>query len=184
MRRGELCGLFWDDIDFEKRLVTIRRSSQYLPGKGIFDKETKTEASKRTIKLPKAAFAVLEEYKQWQESFRLKMGDQWTVSQRVFCDDYGKPISPEYITHWFHSFLQRHQLPKIHIHSLRHTNATLLIASGIPLRTISSRLGHAQMSTTGNIYTHAIQAVDEAAADVLEDILNPAQPFKDSRPIR
>ncbi|MBQ6830673.1 MAG: tyrosine-type recombinase/integrase, partial [Clostridia bacterium] len=74
---------------------------------------------------------------------------------------------------WFGDFIKRHDLPPIHLHSLRHTNATLLIASGADLRTVSKRLGHSNMTTTGNIYTHAIQAADERAATLLGDILRP-----------
>lgn len=99
----------------------------------------------------------------------------WTVSERVFCDDFGNPISPEYITQWFRKFVRRYDLPPVHIHSLRHTNATLLIAGGVPLRTVSSRLGHTMLSTTGDIYAHAIQASDAAAADLLDDMLHPVQ---------
>ena len=95
------------------------------------------------------------------------------TSDRVFCDDYGKAISPDYISQWCYKFVRRNNLPLVHIHSLRHTNATLLIAGHVPLRTVSSRLGHAQLSTTGNIYTQAIKSADEAAADTLQDILNP-----------
>ena len=178
LRRGELCGLFWEDVDFQKKLVTVKRTSQYLPGKGIFDKETKTDASKRTIKLPDMAFEVLAEYRKWQNEQRFKLGHRWENTGRIFCDDYGKAISPDFISQWFSKFVRRKGLPDIHIHSLRHTNATLLIASGVPLRTVSSRLGHTMTSTTANIYSHAIQSADEAAADTLQDILNPVKKKK------
>jgi len=117
----------------------------------------------------------INEYKRWQQTQRLALGGRWENSDRIFCDDFGKPIRPDYITIWFRKFIDRTGQPKIHIHSLRHTNATLQIAGGVPLRTVSSRLGHAQLSTTGNIYSHAIQSADEAAADVLQDILNPVK---------
>lgn len=175
LRRGELCGLFWEDIDSKRKLLTVKRSTQYLPERGIFDKDTKTESSNRTIRLPDIAFTVLDEYRIWQNAQRTAMGDQWSDTGRVFCDDYGRPISPEYISAWFYKFVRRHDLPHIHVHSLRHTNATLMIAGGVPLRTVSARLGHAQMSTTANIYTHAIQSADEAAADTLQDMLAPVK---------
>lgn len=174
LRRGEMCGLEWSDIDFENHLITVRRSSQYVPGKGIFTKETKTETSDRTIKLPPQAFELLKKHKLWQTEERLKMGDRWEDSNRVFTQYDGKPIHPDSITGWFRDFIARTDLPKISIHSLRHTNITLLIAAGVPLRTVSYRAGHAQTSTTANIYSHAIRTADEMAADVLDDILTPA----------
>jgi integrase len=173
LRRGEMCGLEWKDIDFEHDLITVCRSSQYVAGKGIFTKETKTETSNRTIKLPSLAFEVLKEYRVWQNQQRLKMGDRWEASDRIFTQEDGKPIHPDSITGWFRDFIATTDLPHITIHSLRHTNATLLIAAGVPLRTVSNRLGHAQTSTTSNIYSHAICTMDEMAAEALDDILTP-----------
>jgi integrase len=168
-----MCGLEWKDIDFENKIISVCRSSQYVAGKGIFTKETKTETSDRTIKLPSPAFQVLKEHKVWQAQERLKMGDKWVASDRIFTQCDGKPMSPDTITGWFHDFIAKTDLPQITIHSLRHTNATLLIAAGVPLRTVSNRLGHAQTSTTSNIYSHAICTLDELAADALDDILTP-----------
>jgi integrase len=89
------------------------------------------------------------------------------------------------ITAWFHYFIQRNKLPPCSIHSLRQgkslrfpQTATLLIASGAPIKTVSKRLGHSNVSTTGNIYIHAIQSADEAAAEALEDILSPIKRSK------
>jgi integrase len=173
LRRGEMCGLEWDDIDFENQIITVRRSSQYVLGKGIYTKETKTENSDRTIKLPSQAFEVLKEYKVWQTQERLKMGDRWGNSDRIFTQWDGKPIHPDTITGWFHDFIAKTDLLQITIHSLRHTNITLLLAAGVPLRTVSYRAGHVQTSTTQNIYAHAIRTADEMASEALDDILTP-----------
>lgn len=173
LRRGELCALEWKDIDFANNLITVRRTSQYLPGKGIFTKETKTENSDRTIKLPLQTFEMLKEYAKVQKEDQLRAGDRWVKSDRIFTQWNGGPIHPDSITGWFKDFIQKTDLPQISIHSLRHTNITLLIAAGVPLRTVSYRAGHAQTSTTANIYSHAIRTADEIAADVLEDILKP-----------
>ncbi len=178
LRRGEMCGLEWKDIDFENHLITVRRSSQYVAGKGIYTKETKTETSDCTIKLPSQSFQVLKEYKVWQTEKRLKMGDRWEVSDRIFTQYDGKPIHPDSVTGWFREFIAKTDLPQITIHSLRHTNITLLIAAGVPLRTVSYRAGHAQTSTTENIYAHAIRTADEIAADALDDILTPKGSLK------
>ena len=83
------------------------------------------------------------------------------------------PMNPDSITSWFHDFVKRNNLPPVSLHSLRHTNATLMIAGGANIRTVSSRLGHAQTSTTSNIYAHAIQSASAAASEILKDMLNP-----------
>ncbi len=173
MRRGELCGLEWSDIDFENSIVDISKTTLYLANRGIFDDTTKTETSKRVIKLPSVAMDVLKEHLIEQKKTQFKLGDKWINSNKVFTQWNGKPIHPDTITGWFAKFIKKNNLPPIHLHSLRHTNATLLIASGADLRTVSKRLGHSNMTTTSNIYTHAIQSADERAAELLGDILNP-----------
>ena len=181
LRRGELCGLEWDDIDFDNHLISVCRTSQYLPERGIFTKETKTETSVRTIKLSSIVFTLLKDFRIWQTEQRLRMGDRWVNSNRLFTAEDGSPIHPDNITAWFHDFISRTDLPRINIHSLRHTNITLMLAAGVPLRTVSQRAGHAQTTTTANIYAHAIQTADEMAADVLEDILKPKDVRKNGR---
>lgn len=173
MRRGELCGLEWSHIDFDNGIIDICKSSLYLTDRGVFDDTTKTESSKRVIKIPVAALEILKEHRKEQIKSRLKLGDQWIDSDKVFTQWNGKPIHPDTITGWFSRFIKKNNLPPIHLHSLRHTNATLLIASGADLRTVSKRLGHSNMTTTGNIYAHAIKSADERAAELLNDILHP-----------
>lgn len=175
MRRGELCGLEWSDIDFDNCLIDISRTSLYLSGKGIFNDDTKTEASKRVIKIPDEAIEILKEHRKEQMTAKFKLGDQWQESGKVFTQWNGKPIYPGTISKWFSAFIKKNNLPPIHLHSLRHTNATLLIASGADLRTVSKRLGHSNMTTTSNIYTHAIKSADERAAELLGDILHPVK---------
>lgn len=167
MRLGELCGLEWKDIDSEKQMIAVRRSSQYLPGKGIFTKEPKNKSSIRTNKYAPELFALLREYRIWQTEQRLKVGDRWQDCDRLFTQWDGSPIYPASVSAWFHKWIANTDLPRITVHSLRHTNATLLISGGVDIRTVSRRLGHSQTSTTMNIYAHAIKSADEMAADVI-----------------
>jgi len=171
MRRGELCGLEWKDIDYDNNMISIERTSQYLPNFGIYTKDTKTVSSKRKIKLPGHVFQMLREYKAWQNQLRLRMGDLWTDTDRLFIQDNGKAIHPDSITKWFSKFIKQTDLPQISIHSLRHTNVTLLIAGGIPLTTVAKRVGHCDSTTTTRIYAHAIRTMDEMASEVLDDML-------------
>lgn len=96
----------------------------------------------------------------------------------MFTRDNGLPLHPDTISGWFHKFVMKNNLPDVTIHSLRHTNASLLIANGINLTTVSKRLGHANTATTTKIYAHAIRSADEIAADTLDDILNPGRTEK------
>lgn len=117
--------------------------------------------------------SLLKEHKRKQAEMQLLMGNQWKNSNKVFTTDIGAPIHPDTVTGWSHKFVEKNNLPDIHLHSLRHTNATLLIASGTNIRTVAKRLGHSTPTTTGNIYAHAIKSADEMAAERLSDILNP-----------
>jgi integrase len=174
MRRGELLGLEWTDLDFENRIVNISRTSQYIAGQGIFTKGTKTASGVRPIKLPVIMIDLIKKYKVWQTAERLKLGDQWQDTGRLFTAWNGAPMHPDVLSGWFEDFIKRTDLPqKIHLHSLRHTNATLMIAGGEDVLTVSRRLGHAQASTTTNIYGHAIQSTNAKASDTLENILKP-----------
>ncbi len=92
---------------------------------------------------------------------------------RLFTAFDGNLINPDTINSWLEKFKEKHQLQEFTPHSLRHTNITLQIASGVSLRMIASRAGHSQTSTTANIYSHAIQTADELASQVLDDILTP-----------
>lgn len=174
MRRGELLGLEWEDVDYTNDLLHIRRSSLYLPEKGVFADETKNESSVRTVKTPAAAMAALRELQRWQTEQRLALGDQWQHSGRLFTAWNGKPMHPDTLSSWFRAFIGKTDLPTITIHSLRHTNATLQIAGGVPLTTVANRLGHANATTTTKIYAHAIKSADAAAVELLQNLLQPS----------
>lgn len=172
-RRGELLGLEWPDIDFKNQVICVRRSSLYLPDRGIFEDDTKNVSSERVIKVATFIFQALKELRVWQTEQRMKLGDRWQQSNRLFTTWNGKPMHPDTLTGWFHDFISRSDLPQISIHSLRHTNATLLIAKHMPITTVANRLGHANAVTTARVYAHAIQSADAVAAETLDGILSP-----------
>lgn len=171
LRRGELLGLEWRDLDERTGCLSVERSLLYSPERGVFIDDTKTDGSRRVIRLPKSALDLLEEYRAWQEERKSELGSLWQESERIFTAWDGGMLNPEALSAWFHKFIVRKGLPDVNIHGLRHTNATLLIAGGVPLKTVSSRLGHSSISTTGNIYAHAVRSADETAAEVLEEVL-------------
>jgi integrase len=172
MRLGELAGLEWSDVNFKENLLRIERASQYLTGKGTFDKEPKNPTSKRIIALPDTMMNILKEYRAWQNEERLKCGSMWENSNKLFTQWNGKPIYPRTPSVWFTEFRERNNLPKLTFHQLRHTNASILIAQGVNISTISRRLGHSSPSTTTTIYAHALRRPDREAAEVLDNLFN------------
>ncbi len=177
LRRGELLGLEWQDINFDNNTVQIRRSSQYLPDRGIYEDGVKNDTSDRVMKISPSAVEDLKIWRVWQREHAFEMGDRWHSSDRLFTTDEGLPLHPDVLTSWFTDFVKAHSdvLPPITIHSLRHTNATLQIAAGVPLTTVAKRLGHANTVTTSKIYAHAIKSADEAAAETLDNLLTPGK---------
>ena len=179
LRRGEILGLRWCDVDFADCTITVRQTSNYLSGQGVYIGTPKTASSERPLKLSRAAMSMLLEYRQWQDAQREALGDAWEDQDgRVFTTDTGAPVFPDSVTQWFTRFVKRSGLPKVTVHSLRHTYATLMIADGTPLVVVSWQLGHAQTSTTSNIYAHAIASARAKAAqtfDRFNDLVIPTE---------
>lgn len=175
MRRGELLALKWSDVDMENCKISITKELIYLPEYGVYEDTPKNKTSDRVISIPREVIDILKSYRVEQSKTRLAVGDLWEDNGLVFSSDFGKAIRPTTLSKWFRDFVRANNLKNIHIHSLRHTNATLLIAAGTNLQTVSKRLGHATPITTGNIYSHAIKSADELASDTLADILHPVK---------
>lgn len=168
LRRGELCALQWSDIDFDRNLTHITKAASYIPGKGILIGDPKNKSSIRVVKTPAIAMNKLKIHQINQAEHRLQAGTEWNDSPLVFTSRNGLPVHPDSLSSWFHNFVQQSGLPPITLHSLRHTNATLMIANHVDIRTVAGRLGHAQTSTTMNIYAHTVKSADEAASHTLD----------------
>ena len=181
-RRGEICALRWSDIDFEKGTLSIKRTVQSIPGIGLVFNAPKTRRGKRCLRIGADCVELLQEYRRYQKVERFRIGSAWVRkvtlengkvvdNDMLFTKWNGEPMDPDIISSWFPKFLEAHDLPSIHFHSLRHSNASILIAAHVPITTVSGRLGHAQTSTTLNFYASAIQSADAAAADALEGVI-------------
>lgn len=172
MRRGELCGLNWDDIDFENGKIHIWRSYSECPHAGMKLKEPKTTTSKRVIAIPELLLEELKEYKKWYDTQRELWGDRWVESGSVFIQRHGERIHPANIKMWVDKTCQLAKIPHYSVHSLRHTNITLQIMAGVPISTVSGRAGHSKTSTTTDIYAYYIQSSDVSAAKTINDIFS------------
>lgn len=166
-RRGEIVGLKWSDIDLERGTLTVRRSI-YKPKDGkAYEKEPKTLHSYRTISIPATLCDTLREYKASQDTYINLMGSQWHQLDYLFTEADGLVMNPMTPTKQFDHFLKRHNIRHLKFHGLRHTSATMLLANGCDIKTVSVRLGHSDIDTT-NIYVHALQTCDRSAADTFD----------------
>lgn len=175
MRRGELVGLQWRDIDFSACTIRVERTVQYQPDRGVFVDTPKTESSNRVIKVSPTVIFALRAHQAEQFCRGSQLGDAWkNIEGWVFTSWDGKVMYPNTPYKLLQSLLQKAGLERVSFHSLRHSNATLLINSGANIKAVSSRLGHSQVSTTMNIYAEQIQSADAAAAAALDAALLPA----------
>lgn len=170
-RRGEILGLEWEDIDFQSEVVTIRRTSQYTKERGVYTDGTKTANSNRSLKLPAEVFPVLRRHRAEQAAERLRLGDQWQPSNRVFVTWNGAPMHPNSTYKWLKEFCAQFGHRFIGVHGFRHLNASLLINAGVDVRTVSASLGHSQTSTTLNIYSHTFTAAQAKASEAIGNAL-------------
>ena len=169
LRKGELAGLTWEDIDFEMSTISINKQRHYVMGYGVFESSPKTEAGIRTVTVSQTVLNLLKRYKNQQRENRLKFGTAWKNEPYVFLHDDGSAIYPNRPYVWFTNFLQRHNLPKITFHQLRHTNASLLISAGQDVVTVSGRLGHSDKSITLNTYSHIIRSKEAQVANKMDE---------------
>lgn len=173
MRRGELMALKWSDIDLDKNIIEVKKAIGYVPGKGMAVKQPKNESSIRNIAIPPSLATLLKYYKLEQNKERALAGNLWNDNDWIFTRWDGQLMHVDTVSGWFPEFMKRHGLESVNFHAVRHTAATLLINKGLNVRALSARLGHANTSTTLNIYSHALQSADQHAADLMEGFVNP-----------
>lgn len=169
-RRGEIVGLKWSMVDFERSKIHICNNLLYSADIGIYEDTAKTEKSDRFVTLPLETMQLLKQYRAWQAEERLKLGEYYHDLGYLFTKDDGTPIHPDSVTGWLDKFSKRHGLPHVNPHAFRHTMASMLYFNGVDSVSISKRLGHAQVSTTADIYAHVIEEADQRNADILSDI--------------
>lgn len=169
-RRGEILGLKWEVVDFQLNQIQICRTINYTSDRGIYEDTPKTEESSRFISLPAETMQLLRKYKAWQSEERMRQGEYYENHDFLFTQEDGKPMHPDSVTTWLDQFSKRHELPHVNPHAFRHTMASMLYFNGMDSVSISKRLGHAQVSTTANIYAHVLEQADKKNADILADI--------------
>ncbi|WP_236031304.1 site-specific integrase [Ktedonospora formicarum] len=164
MRRGELLGLRWDDIDFKHKTLQVRRSLGYIRKHGFVISEPKTKTSRRKIMLTDFAIEALKKHRSLQDERRGK-SPSWTDMNLVFCNIHGGYWMPEHMVTMFHKLLEKAQLPRIRFHDLRHSAATLLLAMGVHPKIVQNLLGHSKISTTMDTYSHVLPSMQKEIVD-------------------
>lgn len=169
-RRGEILGLKWDRVDLDNNKIYICNSLLYSPDIGTYESTPKTERSKRYITIPKETAQLLREYRGYQIREYARERITYPLNGYVFTDRGGTPIHPDSVPNYLTKLSKRYNLPHINAHAFRHTMASMLYFNGVDSVSISKRLGHAQVSTTANIYAHVVEEADQKNADILSDI--------------
>lgn len=166
LRREELAGLWWSDVDIESGVLSVRRARTLVDGRSVL-KGPKTATSRRTVDLDAGTVAALREWRRVQLEERLRAGDAWEAGEWVFTDELGRPWRPDTLTRKFVRAVKATGLPETDIKGLRHAHATALLKAGVAPKVVQERLGHASISITMDIYTSVLPNMQRAAIDRL-----------------
>ena len=173
MRRAEVLGLEYGDINFSTGEVMIVRTSNYQNADtGVYTSTPKTETGYRELIFPPNILSMIKQLKRSQQLQAYRLGDLWHESDRLFVTWNGLPMHPNTPYTWLQRFCKEEGLPFKGLKAFRHFFATQAITNGVDVKTVSSMLGHAQTSTTLNLYTHAVQAANVKAINVMADLLS------------
>jgi integrase len=162
MRRSELAGLCWSDVDLASRRIHVRQAQ-------VDDEldSTKSADSERVISLDHDRAEALKTWRKAQLAERLAWRGEWTDSGQVFTREDGTPLRPPWISVRFDTLAARAGLPPITLHGLRHGAATMLLAAGQPPKVVSEILGHSTVAFTMDVYTEVAEELADAAAEAL-----------------
>jgi integrase len=185
LRKGELLGLCWEDLNLDTGTAAIRRTLQRTSTGGLTALPTKTQASERRIVLPARCLQSLKRHQEDQQHERDTAGTTWLHNRYVFTTPQGRAIDPTNLTRTFTTLLRNAGLRRIRFHDLRHSTATLLLEQGVELVVIKELLGHAHIGVTATVYAHVRLRLQRDAIDLLSHALdNPAghEPTHDDEP--
>ncbi len=169
MRRGEVIGLRWKDVEFNNKVVRVNQICQRIRNKGIIFKEPKTQASRRSIAISRDLIKLLKNIRKKQNEQKLFMGEKYYTEQNlVFCNDDGTPMNPQGVTRKFKQVAKSAGFPDMRLHDLRHTHASLLLSKNISPKVIQERLGHKNISQTLDTYSHVSPKMQREAAEKIQ----------------
>ena len=173
MRKGELAGLKWANVDLGRGRLQVVNTLQRISGRGLVLGVPKTERSRRSIALSDAAVGLLHEVRGKQTIQKAEIADAWTQSGFVLTHPDGMPLDSEVVSKAFTKLVKEAGFPDLTMHGLRHTHATILLEQGVNPKVVSERLGHASVATTMDIYSHVLPDMQEKAAQAIDTVLSP-----------
>jgi integrase len=174
MRRGEILGLKWADLDLARGTLSVKRTLSRGP-QGSYDfGQPKTASGRRQIALPRSVVDSLKRHRVHQNEERLAAGPAYTDNGLVFTDAIGVPVHPNTLRHRFLRLIAQAGVPVLRFHDLRHTSATLMLANGEHPKIVQERLGHANISMTLDRYSHVSPDMQRQAADRLDKLISDA----------
>lgn len=176
MRKSEVLGLAWSDIDFDNSILSVRYTLDRITGKL---KEPKTESGIRDISLDNDILGNLRKWKLMQKDYLDYLGVEQSAGAPVITSESGTRINSSNLARWWRQFCDSNGFEGLRLHDLRHTSATLLVSSGLNIKAISARLGHSSVGITLDLYAHAQREDDEKAAAIIGNILS-GQPEEQS----
>ena len=170
MRRGEVLGLRWKDVDFDRQRLAIRQTIISIDYR-VEVSDPKTARGRRSVALDSGTVVALRAHRAFQNQQKLKLGEAYRDAGLVFCRGDGLPVHPDRFTQMFDKHVKDCGLPRIRLHDLRHTHATLALAAGIHPKVVSERLGHSTVAFTMDIYSHAIPSMEAEAAETIAQMI-------------
>ena len=170
LRLGEALGLKWQDITDDHTRVRVRRVLQRQTGQGLVFVEPKSARSRRLVVLPAGTADVIAGHRRDQVHHRLSLGEHWHDHDLVFCNDVGEPIDGGLVSWRFHKALEKAGLPRLRVHDLRHTAASLLLAQGAHPKVVQEMLGHSTVMLTLDTYSHVTSGLQEDAASRMQNL--------------
>jgi integrase len=171
MRRGELLGLRWGDVDIAERVITVEEQ-RVKTRDGVVAGRPKTKAGERPVTFDEDTLDVLTEHRLEQAADRDAWGNAWTDSELVFVREDGSPLDPDAVSRRFKALCDKAGVPVIRFHDLRHTSATLGLLAGVTIKVISERVGHSSSWFTADRYVHVDRAVARDAAERIAQVIS------------
>ncbi|MDP2932071.1 MAG: site-specific integrase, partial [Chloroflexota bacterium] len=156
LRRSELLGLRWRDIDLDLATLSVVQTLHHVPKKGYVFSEPKTKRSRRLVDLSPSLALLLREHRANQELEKKLLGHMLMTDDLVFCYPDGTPLPPNSVTKAFHKLAKSLGMSRMRLHDLRHTHATIMLSQGVHPKVVSERLGHSSVAITLDTYSHVL----------------------------
>lgn len=171
MRRGEICGLKWEDVDLNKGMIYVRDALQRQDGE-IKQVSVKSDNSSRAIAISKVTVEYLASLKKKHSEEEEFLGNNYNRSNYICAWEDGRPMTPHYVTKKFRKIRDKLNIGKVRFHDLRHAHATFMLMDGVHPKIVSERLGHSSIGITMDIYSHALPTLQKEAAEKLDQTLS------------